>query len=75
MTSDPFHANSSDPAGAPVSPPAAGHRDVAHAEARARRYGAGQGSWLLASAAQRMGAAALVCAALWGLTGWAMGWW
>jgi hypothetical protein len=36
---------------------------------------AGRGSWLLASAAQRMAAAAMVSAALWGLTAWAMGWW
>jgi hypothetical protein len=38
-----------------------------------RRHG--HGSWLLASAAQRMGAAALVSAALWAMTAWAMGWW
>lgn len=33
------------------------------------------GSWLLASAWQRMGVALLVCAGLWALTGWAMEWW
>lgn len=38
----------------------------------ARRLG--QGSWLLASALQRMAAAVAVSAALWVLTAWAMGW-
>ncbi|WP_156414234.1 hypothetical protein [Bordetella sp. N] len=33
------------------------------------------GSWLMASAWQRMGAALVVCVVLWALTGWAMGWW
>ncbi|RXN86814.1 hypothetical protein C7R54_18015 [Achromobacter aloeverae] len=37
--------------------------------------GPGRGSWLLASAWQRMGVALALCAGLWTLTGWAMGWW
>jgi hypothetical protein len=44
-------------------------------DAALSRADAGRGSWLLASAAQRMGAAALVSVGLWGLTAWAMGWW
>ncbi|WP_454692295.1 hypothetical protein [Achromobacter aloeverae] len=35
----------------------------------------GHVSWLLASAWQRVGVALVVCAGLWALTGWAMGWW
>ncbi|WP_233234422.1 hypothetical protein [Bordetella sp. LUAb4] len=48
------------PVRAPVHAPAEGYR---------------RGSWLLASAWQRMGVALAVCACLWALTGWAMGWW
>ncbi|ANN74202.1 hypothetical protein ACL598_24910 [Bordetella bronchialis] len=72
MTSDPVHASSSKQGGA--SAPPAAIRPSAR-PARAGRRAAGSGSWLMASAAQRMAAAALVCAALWGLTAWAMGWW
>jgi hypothetical protein len=73
MTSDPAHAPSSAPDGAPIPPRADAHRDAGGTHAS--RHRAGHGSWLLASAAQRMAAAVLVSAVLWGLTGWAMGWW
>jgi len=51
--------------------PAARNAARADVSADAHRHG----SWLLASAWQRMGMALLVCAGLWALTGWAMGWW
>ncbi|WP_165930984.1 hypothetical protein [Paralcaligenes ureilyticus] len=43
----------------------------AHAD-RLRSY---RGSALLASCGARVARVALVVAAMWGLTGWAMGWW
>jgi hypothetical protein len=56
-----------------MPPRADAHRDAGGTYAS--RHRVGHGSWLLASAAQRMAAAVLVSVALWGLTGWAMGWW
>jgi hypothetical protein len=73
MTSDPVHAPPSNPDDASMPPLADVHRDAGGAHVS--RHRVGHGSWLLASAAQRMAAAVLVSAALWGLTGWAMGWW
>uniref|UniRef100_UPI0039EF2B43 hypothetical protein n=1 Tax=Bordetella sputigena TaxID=1416810 RepID=UPI0039EF2B43 len=70
MNSDPISASSAPVERAPQAP------SVAHGDAvRGAERAAGRGSWLLASAGQRMAAAALVSAALWGMTGWAMGWW
>lgn len=84
MSSDPVHANSSEPEAAPVPPSVAAYGDpagdpvrlhgTAHALGASRHF-VGQRSWLLASAVQRMAAAALVSVALWSLTAWAMGWW
>jgi hypothetical protein len=72
MTSDPTPAKTAPMAAARA--PAPGSADARSGRAaQPRRHG--HGSWLLASAAQRMGAAALVSAALWAMTAWAMGWW
>lgn len=44
-------------------------------EARAVKGNGARMTWLLASALQRMIAAAVISAALWCLTAWAMEWW
>ncbi|WP_201258528.1 hypothetical protein [Bordetella sp. H567] len=58
-----------------MAPSTAGHGDSARARPDAQRHRAGRGSWLLASAVQRLGVAALISVALWAMTAWAMGWW
>jgi hypothetical protein len=67
------HGAAADPACAACQIGASGMEGLA--SGALPRAGAGGGSWLLASALQRMAAAVLVSAALWGLTAWAMGWW
>jgi hypothetical protein len=68
------HGAAADPACAACQIGASGMAAVAE-DIFLPRSRVGRGSWLLASAVQRMAVAVLVSAALWGLTAWAMGWW
>ncbi|ARP92202.1 hypothetical protein CAL14_19520 [Bordetella genomosp. 9] len=73
MTSDPLQAKSA-VSERPAAPAASPSARALPKDGPAARRRVGRGSWMMASAAERMAAAALVSAALWTLTAWAMGW-